>query len=69
MRYIVIAMHRGSGSDNKREGYFKIVDAESPSDAKKIGVEQLMLDGKMPAGKSIQENMNMVKVEQYRGNF
>ena len=65
-RYIVSTMSEYSqGEGDLKKGFYRIVEADTAAEAKKIGVEQLKLDGKLRAGKS----MYNVRVEKYTGKL
>lgn len=65
-KYIVSTMSEYSqGEGDLKKGFYRIVEADTAADAKKIGVEELKLDGKLRAGKS----MYNVRVEKYTGKL
>jgi len=62
-------MRHQNPQQNLATGNFRIVEASSSSEAKRRGVEELVLDGKGIAGKTMAENLERAKVELYKGSW
>ncbi len=65
--YLVYIFHKNdSTQQNLKSGYYRIVEAGSASEAKRKGVEDLVLNGKGLPGETIEGNMRKARVELYR---
>ena len=69
MKYLVYIMHSRNPEQNMRSGYYEIIEASSASEAKKRGVEELVLKGKGLPGLSVSQNMSKSRVEKYKGSW
>jgi len=65
-RYLVYIVRFKDPEKAFSSGNFRIVEAPSASEAKRKGVEDLVLSGKGIEGKTLEQNLTRAKVELYK---